>query len=538
MKSIQELEDRRAKALDEMNSCKCDGKTKILVGVATCGIKAGANEIMEAIKAEISAQGISDVEVEGTGCVGMCSLEPIVEVISKSGDKTTYGKVTKEVAAQIVKEHVMNNNVVSANEINSFDFFKRQTRVAMKNCGVINPTSLDEYIAMDGYKALSKVLTEMKPEDVIKEIEISGLRGRGGSGFPTFKKWTFAANTQAVTKYIVCNADEGDLGAFMDRGIIEGDPHCILEAMMIAAYAVKANKGYIYCRIEYPLAQERFNLAIKQAYENGLLGENILGTGFNFDIELRMGAGAYVCGEETALISSLEGKRGEPKLRPPFPPISGLNGKPTVLNNVETLANIPRIILGGGQWYKSIGMPNCAGTKVFSLGGKVNNIGLVEVPMGITMRELVYDIGGGVSTGKKLKGVQTSGGFIPMEKIDMPLDFDSMAALNSMLGSGGIVVIDEDDSMVDLARFIMEFMVEESCGKCTACRVGTTRMLEILESICEGKAEMSDLDVLYNLANSVKAASFCGLGQFAPNPVLYSLNYFRNEFEDMINKAN
>lgn len=505
---------------------------------------ADIENLVSAFESRLGEHGLAEeIKVIKTGSLGLFDMEPVVIVYPEGA---YYANVKESDVEEIVDEHLLKGRIVDrllyktqpkssgADSIDKMQFYKKQTRIAMKNCGAIDPTSIDEYLAVDGYKGLEKALTQMSPSDVVEEVKNSGLRGRGGSGFPTATKWGFAAGVDSDVKYVICNADEGDLGAFMDRGIIEGDPHSVIEAMIIAGYAIGANKGYIYCRIEYPMAIERFELAIKQAKEYGLLGENIMESGFSFDIELRLGAGAYVCGEETALIASIEGQRGEPRLKPPFPPISGLNGKPTVLNNVETLSNIPQIIVKGAKWYASYGTEKCRGTKVYALGGKIVNTGLVEVPMGTSLREIIYDIGGGIPGGKKLKGVQTSGGFIPVERLDTPMDFDSIAALNSMLGSGGLIVMDEDDCMVDMARFLMEFMVEESCGKCTACRIGTTRMLEILEDICEGKGKIEDIDQLYTLAQDVKRASFCGLGQFAPNPVLYTIEHFKDEYVDHI----
>lgn len=516
--------------------------------VLVCGSADRKAQDMESLinefEIKLKEQGLNnEIKVIKTGSLGLFDMEPVVIVYPEGA---YYANVKKADVSEIVSEHLLKGRIVERllykkqtqagpDNLDKLQFYKKQTRIAMKNCGAIDPTSIDEYLAMDGYKALEKAITTMTPSEVIEEVKNSGLRGRGGSGFPTATKWSFAASVDADQKYVICNADEGDLGAFMDRGIIEGDPHSIIEAMIIAGYAIGGTKGYIYCRIEYPLAIERFQLAIKQAQDYGLLGNNIMETGFSFDIELRLGAGAYVCGEETALIASIEGQRGEPRLKPPFPPIKGLNGKPTVLNNVETLSNIPQIILKGADWYSSYGTEKCKGTKVYALGGKIMNTGLVEVPMGTTLREIIYDIGGGIPGGKKLKGVQTSGGFVPVDKIDMPMDFDSMSSIGTMLGSGGLIVMDEDDCMVDMARFLMEFMVEESCGKCTACRIGTTRMLELLEDICEGRGKEEDIDQLYKLAGDVKKASFCGLGQFAPNPVIYTIDHFRNEYEEHIN---
>jgi len=414
------------------------------------------------------------------------------------------------------------------------DFYKKQKRIALRNCGVINPEVIEEYIANDGYRALAKVLTEMTPQQVIDEIKKSGLRGRGGGGFPTGNKWQFAANAQGDIKYVVCNADEGDPGAFMDRSILEGDPHSVLEAMAIAGYAIGAQEGYIYVRAEYPIAVKRLEKAIEQARDRGLLGKNILGTGFNFDIFLRLGSGAFVCGEETALLASVEGRRGEPRPRPPFPANQGLWGKPTIINNVETYANIPVIILKGADWFASIGTERSKGTKVFAVGGKINNTGLVEIEMGTTLREVIFDIGGGIPNGKKFKAVQTggpSGGCLPAEKLDMPIEYDTLVQAGSMMGSGGMIVMDEDNCMVDIAKFFLTFTQDESCGKCPPCRIGTKRMLEILERITNGEGKDGDIELLENLAKSIKASALCGLGQTAPNPVLSTIRYFRDEYE-------
>ena len=422
----------------------------------------------------------------------------------------------------------------AATSLNDTPFYKKQKRVALRNCGVINPEVIDEYIAMDGYQALGKVLTEMTPDEVIQTMLDSGLRGRGGAGFPTGLKWKFAKGNDADQKYVCCNADEGDPGAFMDRSVLEGDPHVVLEAMAIAGYAIGASQGYIYVRAEYPIAVKRLQIAIDQAREYGLLGKDIFGTGFDFDIDIRLGAGAFVCGEETALMTSIEGHRGEPRPRPPFPAVKGLFGKPTILNNVETYANVPRIILNGPEWFASMGTEKSKGTKVFALGGKITNTGLVEIPMGTTLREIVYEIGGGIPNGKKFKAAQTggpSGGCIPASLIDTPVDYDSLIAIGSMMGSGGLIVMDEDNCMVDIAKFFLEFTVDESCGKCTPCRIGTRRMLEILERITAGQGEDGDIEKLEELAKTIKATALCGLGQTAPNPVLSTLRYFRDEYE-------
>ena len=502
-------------------------------------------DIKNAMEAEILAKGLADeVKVVMTGCFGLCALGPIMIVYPEG---TFYSNVTVEDAAEIVNEHLLKGRPVErlvyheakadvhhATSLSETAFYKKQKRVALRNCGVINPEEIDEYIAMDGYAALGKVLTEMTPDEVIQTILDSGLRGRGGGGFPTGLKWKFASGNRGnVVKYIGCNADEGDPGAFMDRSILEGDPHAVLEAMAIAGYAIGAEEGYIYVRAEYPIAIHRLEVAIKQAREYGLLGKDIFGTGFNFDIHLRFGAGAFVCGEETALMTSIEGKRGEPRPRPPFPAVKGLFGQPTILNNVETYANIPQIILKGVDWFRSMGTEKSKGTKVFALGGKIVNTGLVEVPMGTTLREVVEEIGGGIPNGKKFKAAQTggpSGGCIPASLIDTPIDYDNLIAIGSMMGSGGLIVMDEDTCMVDLARFFLEFTVDESCGKCTPCRIGTKRLLEILDKIIAGNGELEDLDKLEELSNYIKSASLCGLGQTAPNPVLSTLRYFRDEY--------
>jgi len=485
----------------------------------------------------------NEVKIVQTGCFGLCEEGPII-VIYPEG--TMYFKVDVKDVQEIVQEHLLKGRLVSrllqqSSEavegeyaIEKSSFFKKQMRVALRNCGVINPELIDEYIAFDGYKALGKALTEMKPMEIIKTIKDSGLRGRGGGGFPTGTKWEFAAKQDNEQKYICCNADEGDPGAFMDRSVLEGDPHSVIEAMAIAGYAIGANYGFIYVRAEYPIAVKRLQIAIDQAKAYGLLGDNILDTGFKFDLEIRLGAGAFVCGEETALMTSIEGKRGEPRVRPPFPAVKGLWQKPTILNNVETLANIPVIMLKGSEWFASMGTEKSKGTKVFAVGGKINNTGLIEIPMGTTLREVIYDIGGGIPDGKKFKAAQTggpSGGCIPASHIDTPIDYESLIELGAMMGSGGLIVMDEDTCMVDIAKFFLEFTVDESCGKCNPCRLGTRRMMEILDKITKGKGVMSDLDELENLAKDIKASSLCALGQTAPNPIRSTLRYFRDEYE-------
>ena len=507
----------------------------------------GSAEIQEALHREIAAQGLEDeIKVVQTGCFGLCALGPIM-IIYPEG--VFYSKVTADDVPEIVEEHFLKGRPVERliykeeeneteeqilnSSLSNTQFYKKQLRVALRNCGVINPENIDEYIAMDGYFALAKVLKEMTPEDVIKTILDSGLRGRGGGGFPTGRKWQFARNSVSDKKYVVCNADEGDPGAFMDRSVLEGDPHAVLEAMAIAGYAIGADEGWIYIRAEYPIAVARLKIAIKQAREYGVLGNDIFGTGFNFDIHIRLGAGAFVCGEETALLTSIEGNRGMPRSRPPFPAIKGLWGKPTIINNVETYANIAQIILKGPEWFASMGTEKSKGTKVFALGGKIHNTGLVEIPMGTTLREIVEDIGGGVPNGKKFKAAQTggpSGGCIPASLIDTPIDYDNLTAIGSMMGSGGLIVMDEDTCMVDLAKFFLEFTVDESCGKCSPCRIGTRRMLEILTRITEGNGTLEDLDELEEIAATLKTNSLCALGQTAANPVLSTIKHFRDEY--------
>ncbi len=518
-------------------------RSHVLVCGGTGCTSSGSERIITALEREIKENGLSDeIKVIKTGCFGLCALGPIMIVYPEGA---FYSMVKPEDIPEIVSEHLLKGRIVTrllyqetvqedtVKSLNHTQFYAKQKRVALKNCGVIDPENINEYIGMDGYLALGKVLTEMTPEDVIQVIKDSGLRGRGGGGFPTGVKWSFAAAQPKGQKYVCCNADEGDPGAFMDRSVLEGDPHVVLEAMAIAGYAIGANQGYIYVRAEYPIAVKRLEIAIGQARENGLLGKNILGTGFDFDIELRLGAGAFVCGEETALMTSIEGHRGEPRPRPPFPAVKGLFERPTVLNNVETYANIPQIILKGADWFASMGTEKSKGTKVFALGGKIHNTGLVEVPMGTTLREIVEEIGGGIPNGKKFKAAQTggpSGGCIPASLIDVPVDYDNLISIGSMMGSGGLIVMDEDTCMVDIAKFFLEFTVDESCGKCTPCRIGTKRLLEMLDKITKGKATLEDLDKMEELCYHIKANSLCGLGQSAPNPVLSTLKYFRDEY--------
>ncbi|NLO99500.1 MAG: NADH-quinone oxidoreductase subunit NuoF [Clostridiaceae bacterium] len=519
-------------------------RSHVLICNGTGCTASKAPELMARLEKALAANGIEkEVKIVKTGCFGLCEKGPILVVYPEGA---TYCHVTPEDIDEIVNEHLVKGRIVKhlllgdkdaedvAKSLDNVDFFSRQFRIALRNCGVINPEVIDEYIAKDGYMALAKALTKMTPQQVIDEIKKSGLRGRGGGGFPTGLKWQFAADQVNDQKYVCCNADEGDPGAFMDRSILEGDPHTLIEAMAIAGYAIGSNQGYIYVRAEYPIAVNRLQIAINQAREYGLLGKNIFGTDFSFDLELRLGAGAFVCGEETALMTSIEGHRGEPRTRPPFPAVKGLWGKPTILNNVETYANIPVILLKGADWFTSIGTEKSKGTKVFAIGGKINNTGLVEIPMGTTLREVVYDIGGGIPKGKKFKAAQTggpSGGCIPADYIDTPIDYDNLLKLGSMMGSGGLIVMDEDNCMVDIAKFFLEFTVDESCGKCPPCRIGTKRMYEILDRITNGKGEEGDIEKLEILAESIHQGALCGLGQTAPNPVLSTLKYFRDEYE-------
>lgn len=545
----------KVRKLIEEEGRKLAEKTGYRKQVLVCGgtgcTSSGSMKVINALEAELEKQGLKDeILVVKTGCFGLCSLGPIVIVYPEG---SFYSQATPEGVVRIVDEHLKNDNVVkdllypetvhsdgSIIPLGETAFYKKQMRVSLRNCGVIDPENIEEYIGTDGYQALYKVLTSMTPDDVVKEILDSGIRGRGGGGFPTGRKWAFAKASVSDVKYVCCNADEGDPGAFMDRSILEGDPHAIIEAMAIAGYTIGASQGYIYVRAEYPVAVHRLEIALNQARELGLLGKNILGTGFDFDIEIRLGAGAFVCGEETALMTSIEGHRGEPRPRPPFPAVKGLFGKPTVLNNVETLSNIPQIINKGAAWYAGLGTSeNSKGTKVFALGGKITNVGLVEVPMGTTLREIIEEIGGGIPNGKKFKAAQTggpSGGCIPAQFIDTPIDYDSLTALGSMMGSGGLIIMDEDTCMVDISKFYLNFTVDESCGKCTPCRIGTRKLLQYLEKITDGKGEPEDLEKIEELAKHMKSSSLCALGQSAPNPVLSTIQYFKNEYEEHINE--
>ena len=524
-------------------------RSNILVCGGTGCTSSNSLQIVDKLKEELEKHGLEkEVNVITTGCFGLCALGPIMVVYPEG---SFYSMVKLEDIPEIVEEHLLKGRIVTRllyqetveedtiKSLNKTAFYAKQKRVALRNCGVIDPEKIDDYIAQDGYMALGKVLTEMTPEQVIQTILDSGLRGRGGAGFPTGLKWKFAAANDADQKYVCCNADEGDPGAFMDRSVLEGDPHAVLEAMAIAGYAIGASKGYIYVRAEYPIAVKRLQIAIDQAHEYGLLGKDIFGTGFDFDIQLRLGAGAFVCGEETSLMTSIEGKRGEPRPRPPFPALKGLYQKPTILNNVETYANIAQIILKGADWFASMGTEKSKGTKVFALGGKINHTGLVEIPMGTTLSEIVFEIGGGIPNGKKFKAAQTggpSGGCIPSEHLDVPIDYDNLLAIGSMMGSGGLIVMDEDNCMVDVAKFFLEFTVDESCGKCTPCRIGTKRLLEMLDKITKGQGTMEMLDEMEELCYYIKANSLCGLGQTAPNPVLSTLRYFKDEYISHIQK--
>ncbi|MEG2456366.1 MAG: NADH-quinone oxidoreductase subunit NuoF [Clostridia bacterium] len=502
-----------------------------------------SSEIFDKFESEIKAQGLSsEAQVVKTGCFGLCAVGPVV-IIYPEG--TFYSEIKPDDVSEIVAEHLIKGRIVErlvykdhktteiVKSLSDTNFYKKQTRIALRNCGVINPEEIDEYIGYDGYQALIKCITELAPQDVVDTIKKSGLRGRGGGGFPTGLKWQFAKDSVSNKKYVCCNADEGDPGAFMDRSVLEGDPHSVLEAMAIAGYAIGSDQGYIYIRAEYPIAVERCKIALSQAKEYGLLGKNIMDTGFSFDIDIRLGSGAFVCGEETALMTSIEGNRGEPRPRPPFPAVKGLFGKPTILNNVETFANIAQIILKGADWFSAMGTEKSKGTKVFALGGEITNTGLVEIPMGTTLREVIEDIGGGIPNGKKFKAAQTggpSGGCIPLEHFDIPIDYDNLISIGSMMGSGGMIVMDEDNCMVDIAKFFLKFTVDESCGKCTPCRIGNRRLLEYLDKITAGKATLQDLDDMEKLCYYIKENSLCGLGQTAPNPVLSTLRYFRDEY--------
>ena len=550
LQKVREIRDTKRKELDiRVNNTVGSKEKHILVCHGTGCTSSKSPQIIENLKKILKEKNIENVRVIQTGCFGLCAKGPIVII---RPEDTFYAMVTPEDCEEIINTHIIEGKIVErllckeidgtkVKKLDELSFYKKQKRIALKNCGKIDPENIEEYIAFDGYKALEKVLLTMSPEEVIDIIEQSGLRGRGGGGFPTGKKWRLTREATGKQKYVVCNADEGDPGAFMDRSILEGDPHSVLESMIIAGYAIGANKGYIYVRAEYPIAVHRFDIAIKQARQYGLLGNNIFGTEFSFDVEIRLGAGAYVCGEETALLESIEGKRGQPRVKPPYPANQGLWWKPTLINNVETFANVTGIILNGADWYASIGTETSKGTKVFALGGNVVNTGLVEVPMGTTLREIVYDIGGGIPNGRDFKAAQTggpSGGCIPKEHIDTPIDYEALAEMGSIMGSGGLIVMDDTKCMVNLARFYLDFTVQESCGKCTPCRIGTKRMLEILQKITEGRADLEDLERLEELAILIPKTAICGLGKAAPNPVLSTLKFFREEYLEHIKYKN
>lgn len=551
MKNLEDLRTLKEKCVAQVAET-VQGKTVILVGMGTCGIAAGAKQVVTALEQELASHKITNVVIKQTGCIGMCEQEVLVDIKRPGEARVTYGKVKPEHAKALVEEHILGGKAVKDlavgrypdgdedkgyNDVPKYsdiDFCKKQQHLVLGHCGVIDPDSLEEYVALGGYEGLCKAVTTMTPEQVIDEVIKSGLRGRGGGGFPTGKKWQFARASKADQKYIICNADEGDPGAFMDRSVMEGDPHRMVEGIAIGGYAIGASVGYIYARAEYPLAIKRLNKAIQDAEKAGFLGDNIFGTGFSFHLEVKQGAGAFVCGEETALMQSIEGKRGMPRPRPPFPAVSGLWGKPSNINNVETYANVAMIIVNGGDWYASMGTEGSKGTKVFALTGKIKHTGLAEVPMGTTMREIIFDIGGGIANDKKFKAVQIggpSGGCLPEALLDLPVDYDSLIKAGAMMGSGGLVVMDETTCMVDVARFFLTFTQSESCGKCTPCREGTKRMLEILNRIIDGKGRKGDIELLEDLASVIKDTALCGLGQTAPNPVLATLRYFRNEYE-------
>jgi len=551
VKSLDELakikESRRAVLKIREGVPSATEKAHVMMcGGAGC-ISSKCLDVVDAMKESLSKNGIADqVQIILTGCLGPCDMGPVAIVYP---DATFYRRLKPKDAEAIVEEHIMKGNLVQrllyrspgakepTPKVDDIDLFAKQKKIVLRNNFYIDPTSIEDYIANNGYAAFGKALTQLKPEEIIEEVKKSGLRGRGGAGFSTGMKWGFTAGAKGTPKYVVCNGDEGDPGAFMDRSVLEGDPHSVIEGMAICGRAIGAEQGYVYVRAEYPLAIERLSYAIEKAREYGLLGKDILGTGFNFDIEIRIGAGAFVCGEETALLTSIEGKRGEPRPRPPFPANAGVWGKPTVLNNVETWANIPEIILKGSAWYAAIGTEKSKGTKVFALAGRINNTGIIEVPMGTTLREIVFEIGGGIPRKKQFKAVQTggpSGGCIPAEHMDTPVDYDSLGALGAIMGSGGMIVLDEDTCMVDIAKFFLDFVVDESCGKCSPCRIGTKRMYEIIDNISNGQGKEGDIELLIELATTIKATALCGLGQTAPNPVLSTIRYFRNEYEEHI----
>lgn len=567
-KTISDLENIKKETLEKMKLS--EGEKRVTVHMGTCGIASGAREVLSSVREEIKKSQVKNVKVKTTACMGICSKEPLITVEVYGQEPIIYEHMDKEKVAKVFEKHILNGKVVkeyafargkeceikdriknggvlegvevldeTIPAIEDIPFFRLQEPRVMKNRAVIDANNINEYIARDGYKGVIKALKDMSSEDIIEEVLEAGIRGRGGAGFPTGLKWKFATKTPGDIKYVLCNADEGDPGAYMDRSVLEGDPHAIIEGMIIAAKAIGAHKGYIYCRAEYPLAVETLNKAINSARAYGLLGENILGTGFDFDLEVYEGAGAFVCGEETALMRSIEGKRGNPRPRPPFPAEKGLFEKPTVLNNVETLATIPQIILKGSQWFRTVGTEESKGTKVFSITGDINNVGCVEIPIGMTVGTVINEIGGGICQGKKFKAAQLggpSGGCIPVQHLDTPLDYEELNKIGSMMGSGGLIVMSEGKSAVDIARFFMDFCADESCGKCVPCREGTKQMLKILNDICEGRGKQGDIEKLEDLAKVVKNTSLCALGQTAPNPILSTINYFKNEYEEAINK--
>mgnify|MGYP000129693878 CR=1 FL=1 len=545
----EQLNDLRLSVLEHLNNRRAN-QAVVLIGMGTCGIAAGASEVAEAMRKELAQRNLN-VKVIGVGCIGMCVKEPLVDIQLPGRPRVTYANVKTDMVPHLVEEHLVNGQIVKKlalaqmvedgiqpeQELDTYQnlpFYRKQLRIAMRNCGMINPEDILEYIAADGYQGLAKALTSMEPDDVIEEMKDSGLRGRGGAGFLTGVKWEFCRRARGTPKYVICNADEGDPGAFMDRSILEGDPHAVIEGMTIAGYAIGARDGYIYCRAEYPLAIQRLEKAICQAHEYGLLGENILGTGFSFDLHLKEGAGAFVCGEETALIASIEGKRGEPRPRPPFPAVSGLWGKPSNVNNVKSYSLTPQIILNGADWFSKIGTEKSTGTAVFALTGKIKNTGLIEVPMGITLREIIYDVGGGMPRNKRFKAVQTGGplgGCLPESALDTPVDFDSLTQAGATMGSGGMIVVDQDTCMVEFARYFLTFASAESCGKCVPCRIGGQRLLEVLTRIAEGKGRPEDLNEIEYISTQMQQASLCALGQLTPGPVMASLRFFREEYE-------
>jgi len=554
LNNAAELDQLQKAALARLEE-RANAKATVYIGMGTCGVAAGATQVAQAVQAEIATHNL-DVEMVNVGCIGMCVKEPLVDIQLPGRPRVTYANVTPDMVPRIIDEHLVKKQFIKKwafaqltngsgarveglKEYAEHPFYRNQVRVALRNCGMIDPESIDEYIAVDGYKGLAKVLSGMEPQDVIDEMKDSGLRGRGGAGFLTGVKWEFCMRARGYPKYVICNADEGDPGAFMDRSILEGDPHSVIEGMLIAAYAIGAPEGYVYCRAEYPLAIKRLKKAIVQANEYGFLGENILGSSFSFQLKIKEGAGAFVCGEETALIASIEGKRGEPRPRPPYPAVSGLWGKPSNVNNVKSYAITPQIMVKGADWFSSIGTPTSTGTAVFALTGKINNTGLIEVPMGITLREIIFEVGGGIPKKKQFKAVQTGGplgGCLPAEALDTPVDFDSLTKAGATMGSGGMIVVDQDTCMVEFARYFLTFASAESCGKCVPCRIGGQRLLEVLTRITQGQGTLEDLDEIEYISQNMREGSLCALGQLTPGPVMASLRFFREEYEAHINE--